>query len=190
MKAREAGSAVPWRIALLRGVNVGGNKKVSMSDLRTMIADLRFADARTLLQSGNLVFRADARKTTDQLERLLESETPERLGLSADFMVRTPEDWSAVVAGNPFEEEARRDPGHLLVLFMKDAPGPSKVKALQSAIVGREVVQAKGRHAYFVYPDGVGRSRLTHALIEKTLGVRGTARNWNTVMKLGALVRS
>jgi len=61
------------------------------------------------------------------------------------------------------------------------------VAALQAAIKGREVVRAKGRHAYIVYPDGIGRSRLTNVMIEKKLGTRGTGRNWNTVLKLAAL---
>ena len=64
----------------------------------------------------------------------------------------------------------------------------ANVAALQKAIVGREVVRAKGRCAYIVYPDGIGRSKLTGALIEKKLGTRGTARNWNTVLKLRNLV--
>jgi uncharacterized protein (DUF1697 family) len=72
-------------------------------------------------------------------------------------------------------------------MFLKEAPSREDVIALQTAIKGREVVRAEGRHAYIVYPDGVGRSRLTNALIERKLGTRGTGRNWNTVLKLGAL---
>ena len=72
-------------------------------------------------------------------------------------------------------------------MFLKDAPDREQVTALQKAITGREVVRAKGRHAYVVYPDGIGRSRLTSALIEKKLTTRGTGRNWNTVVKIGAL---
>ena len=63
----------------------------------------------------------------------------------------------------------------------------AQVSALQAAIKGREIVKARGKQAYFVYPDGVGRSKLTIQVIEKALGTRGTARNWNTVLKLGEL---
>ena len=70
---------------------------------------------------------------------------------------------------------------------MLDAPARPAVAALEAAVVGRELVRAKGKHLYMVYPDGVGRSKLTGALVEKKLGTRGTARNWNTVLKLGAL---
>ena len=175
-------------LALLRGINVGGHKQVAMADLRALLTQLGLADARSLLQSGNLVFRSEAR-TGPQLERLLEAEAEKRLALQTDFFVRSAEQWKAVVAHNPFREEAERDPGHLIVLSLKDAPGLKDVKALQAAITGPEVVRAEGRHAYIVYPSGVGRSRLTNALIEKTLGTRATGRNWNTVLKIAALTK-
>ncbi|PYV08398.1 MAG: hypothetical protein DMG07_25950, partial [Acidobacteria bacterium] len=168
---------------------VGGHKQVAMSDLRDLLSQLGFMDARSLLQSGNLVFRSNAR-TGVNLERLLEAEAEKRLGLRTDFLVRSAEEWKAVVARNPFPDEAERDPAHLLVMFLKDAPDVKNVEALQAAITGPELVRAQGRQAYIVYPSGIGRSRLTSTLIEKKLATRGTGRNWNTVLKLGALVRA
>jgi uncharacterized protein (DUF1697 family) len=172
-------------VALLRAINVGGRKPVAMADLRDLLAGLGFADPRSLLQSGNLVFRSS--RSGPPLERLLEEEAETRLGVETDFFVRTAAEWQEIVAHNPFPREAERDPGHLLTLFLKDAPGPAAMKALQAAITGPEVLRAWGRQAYIVYPDGVGRSKLTNALIEKKLGTRSTGRNWNTVLKLGAL---
>jgi uncharacterized protein (DUF1697 family) len=75
-------------------------------------------------------------------------------------------------------------------MCLKDAPAAAAVRALQAAITGRETVRTWGAHAYLVYPDGVGRSRLTIALIERTLGSRGTGRNWNTVLKLEAATQA
>ena len=176
-------------ISLLRAVNLPGHNKVGMADLRDLLGRLGMQDVRSLLQSGNLVFRRDPRATA-QLERLLEAEAAKRLDLETDFFVRTVDDWRAIIASNPFREEAERDPSHLLVMFLKEAPDRENVTALQKSITGREVVRAKGRHAYVVYPDGIGRSRLTTALIERKLGARGTGRNWNTVLKLGALAET
>jgi uncharacterized protein (DUF1697 family) len=173
-------------VALLRGINVGGHKAVAMADLRGLLAELDFSDVRSLLNSGNLLFRA-ADQACGKLERRLEAESEKRLGLRTEFLVRTAQEWAAAIAHNPFVVEAERDPGHLLLMTLKDAPDAGAVAALQAAITGREAVRANGRHAYLVYPDGVGRSRLTHALIEKTLGTSGTARNWNTALKLAAL---
>ena len=173
-------------IALLRGVNVGGRQMVAMSELRDLLTELGFAGARSLLQSGNLVFASKAR-TGAKLESLLEAAVEKRLGCRTDFFVRTAEEWQGVVAWNPFRQEAERDPSHLIVMFLKQAPDSKAVEGLQAAITGRETFRAEGREAYIVYPDGIGRSRLTNALIERKLGTRGTGRNWNTVLKLEAL---
>jgi uncharacterized protein (DUF1697 family) len=141
------------------------------------------------LQSGNVVFSGGS-QTGSALERLLETEIEKRLGVQCDCFVRTAAEWGALVARNPFPEQANRDPGHLLAMALRAAPDPRDVKALRAAILGREVIRAVGAHLYVVYPDGIGRSRLTNALIERTLGMRGTARNWNTVLKLETLVNS
>lgn len=177
-------------LALLRGINVGGHKMVAMADLRDLLTNLGFGGVRSLLQSGNLVFSSERRRSAAALERVLEEAAATRLRVQSDFLVRSAEEWKTVVASNPFREEAKSDPSHLLVVFLKEAPRARNVAALRAAIAGRERVRVKGREAYCVYPDGVGRSRLTHAIIEKQLGTRATGRNWNTVLKLGALAES
>jgi uncharacterized protein (DUF1697 family) len=173
-------------VALLRAVNLAGLNKVSMADLKALFAGLGFEDAQTLLQSGNVVF-GGGNTTTAALEQTLERAAAQQLGVDTDFFVRTAKEWQAIIDANPFPREARDDPSHLLAVIVKDELAVTNVTALQKAIVGREVVRATGRCAYIVYPDGIGRSRLTSAVIEKKLGTRGTARNWNTVLKLSAL---
>jgi uncharacterized protein (DUF1697 family) len=174
-------------IALLRGINVGGHKKVAMSDLRALAVDLGFANPRSILQSGNLVFEGD-RKPPAEIETLIGDAVREQLDVESDIFVRTAAEWRKVVGANPFGAEATRDPGHLLVMCLRRAPKAVEVASLRAAIVGPERVEAVGREAYFVYPAGVGTSRLTHVIIERTLGTRGTARNWNTVRKLAEMV--
>jgi uncharacterized protein (DUF1697 family) len=172
-------------IALLRAINLAG-RQVAMADLRDLVAQSGFSEARSLLQSGNVIFRTKTRKSAD-LERILETAARKRFDLEIDFFVRTMDEWQSVIAENPFPAEATRDPAHLLVMFLKEAPRPDAVQALRAGITGPESVAAKGRHAYFVYPNGIGHSRVTNALIEKKLETRGTGRNWNTVLKLAAL---
>jgi uncharacterized protein (DUF1697 family) len=179
VKARAASA----RVAFLRGINVGGHNKVAMSDLRELCESLGLSDVRSVLQSGNLVFRGQ-RLSDAALESRLESASAARLGVSADYVVRTGDELARIVARNPFPEEAKDDPSHLLVMFLKDTPSPKEVDALRAAIKGREVVAGDGKHLYLVYPDGIGSSKLTGALIERILGVKGTARNWNTILKL------
>jgi uncharacterized protein (DUF1697 family) len=175
-------------VGLLRGVNVGGHKSVAMSDLRDLGVALGFDDVRTVLQSGNFVFRSASKPSRD-LETLCERAAKKHLGLDTAFHVRTADEWQAAIAANPFTEEAARDPGRLLLVLLKDQPRQADVIALERAIVGRELVRAGERHAYIVFPDGVGRSKLTTALLDRTLGKGGTGRNWNTVLRLDALAR-
>jgi uncharacterized protein (DUF1697 family) len=157
-----------------------------MAELRHMLTVLGFTDVKSLLQSGNVVFTSEA-PAGAELEARLEAETHKRIGLQTAFFVRTPTDLDVVIAGNPFPTQAKGDPSHLVVMFLKDVPKPGAVESLRAAIKGPELVQAKGKHAYIVYPAGIGESRLTTAVIESKLGTQGTGRNWNTVRKLAAL---
>ncbi len=175
--------------ALLRGINVAGHKLVTMGDLRALLVQLGFTDAQSLLQSGNLVFRSAGRQTTARLEEMLEAEASRRLNLQTDFFVRTFEEWGEIVAGNPFRDEARLDPGHLVVMFLARAPARNDVKLLRAAIKGPEIVRVAGRQLYITYPNGIGPSKLTNVVIEKHLGTRGTSRNWNTILKVEATLR-
>ena len=182
---------MPTHVALLRGVNVVGRGMVAMSDLRDLLGEMGFADVRSLLQSGNLVFGTQRRFSCASLERMLEAMTALRLGrASPTYMVRSPVEWKAMIDANPFPTAAKRDPSHYLVMFLKSAPAAANVKALRAAIRGRETIQAVGKQLYVIYPDGIGGSTLTHALIERHLGTRATGRNWNTVLKLAALLNS
>jgi uncharacterized protein (DUF1697 family) len=177
---------MPVQIALLRAINVGGRNRISMAELRELVETLGFTNVRTLLQSGNLVFKT-GKGSSAAIERQLEVETKKRFSLEISYVVRTAAEWETIIAQNPFGEAAKRDPAHLCVMPLKDAPTPSAVNELQAAIQGRETVHALGKELYLVYPDGIGTSKLTNVLIERKLSTRGTARNWNTVLKLATL---
>src|SRR5438552_17560218 len=116
-----------------------------MSELRDLLAGLGFVDVRSLLQGGNLVLRGDAR-TGGRLERTLETEAAQRLGLETDCFVRTATEWKAVVSRNPFPTEAERDPAHLVVMFLKEPPKAKDVAALRAAITGPDIVRTTGWH--------------------------------------------
>jgi uncharacterized protein (DUF1697 family) len=174
-------------VALLRGINVGGNKLLAMAELRALWERLGFEDVSTLLQSGNVVFQSEG-KTTEAMESLLEVAIEKRFGHAVTCLVRNRAELKKVIARNPFPKEAEQDPGHLLIMFLKRDPKKSDVEALRSAIKGPEMLSAWGKQLYIVYPAGVGTSKLTNGLIERKLGMSGTARNWNTVRKLGELL--
>ena len=172
------------QVALLRAVNIGGRSRLAMADLRAVAAGLGFTEVQTLLQSGNLAFVAKGKASA--LEGALAA-LKQRHGIETDFLVRSTRELEAVIAANPFPAEARSAPARLQVMFLQDRVAAKDVGALQEASKGPEIIRHKGRELYIVYPDGIGRSKLTGSLIENRLGTRGTGRNWNTVCKLAAL---
>jgi uncharacterized protein (DUF1697 family) len=176
-------------LAFLRAVNVGGAGKIAMADLKLWFAKLGFADAQTVLQSGNALFRGRDEDPA-ALELRLEREAKKQLGLTTEFFIRSAAEWEEVIRQNPFRDAAESDPSHLVVTVLKSEPTATQGKALQAAVKGREISRVRGRHAYLVYPDGIGRSKLTIGVIEKQLGTRGTGRNWNTVLKMAEAAKA
>lgn len=170
---------------LLRAVNLAG-RRLPMADFRAALANAGLPDAVTLGATGNAVVRAKAADAA--LESRIEAGLKAAFGESPDVFVRDAEQLAAIIAGNPFPDMAESAPDHLLVMFLRAEPDPSAVEALQAKISGPEQVAAGSGCLYARYPVGIGRSKLTSALIERSLKLRGTGRNWNTTRKLSALV--
>ena len=174
-------------ITLLRGINVGGNKKVAMADLRAFVEAIGFREARTLLQSGNLVFRSDGQRDDAALENFLDEQAAKHLGLSTKFLVRTAAEWSHVIVRNPFPEAAQTCPGRLLVMFFRESPTPEAVQTLRAVMIPSERIHPEGKHLYLACPDGVGDSKMANVLMSPRFSKTATGRNWNTILKLAAL---
>lgn len=169
-------------IALLRGINVGGHKKVRMGELRDLLAGLGHADVTTYLQSGNACFRSD-RQDPEDLAGEIEQRIAGDLGLDVKVLVRTRDELAAVVANNPLPG-AESDPKKLHVVFLSHSPLPERVATIDAARFAPDEYRVGGREIYVWYPDGAGRSKLTNDVWERRLGVHATARNWSTVTKL------
>jgi uncharacterized protein (DUF1697 family) len=166
------------QVALLRGVNLGGRKLV-MSELRAACEGAGFTDVETLIASGNLVLSS---KLSDaKLEAKLEKVILEELGLKTDVYVRTGAELDAIIAANPFNAFAKKDPSHLMVFFMRALPSPAEMAAL-AATAQSERWQLGKNCLYITYPNAVAGTKLK-------LPKLGTARNWNTVNKLAAMAR-
>ncbi|HET7711063.1 MAG TPA: DUF1697 domain-containing protein [Thermoanaerobaculia bacterium] len=176
-------------VALIRGINVGGRNLISMSALREAVEGAGVIAPRTLLQSGNLVFRTASRDLAE-LEAVLEEVTEARFGIRPDFCIRSADAWTRIVAANPFPAVAADSPDRLLVMFMKRPVAARAVEELRAAIIGPESLKEVGGEFYITYPDGIVRSKLTGQFIEKRVGVRGTARNWNTVFRIAGLLET
>ena len=177
---------MPAFAALLRAVNVGGRNPVSMAALKELCEELGFEGVKTLLQSGNVVFRAAGRPAA--LGKKLGDAIEARLGARPEVYVRTGAQLEAALDANPFPQEAKSDPSHLAIVFFDGKPPPSAAKTLAAWDRGPERLRlVGGGNLYIYYPEGMGRTKLTGAVLERALGAPGTARNFNTVGKLAAL---
>ncbi|CAN5271613.1 DUF1697 domain-containing protein [soil metagenome] len=167
--------------ALLKGVNVGGNRKLPMADLRHFLADLGYGDVKTLLASGNAVFDAYENDAA-VLEAKLERAAKATLGLDTAWLLRSHADLAAIVSANPFADAAAAHPSHLLVHFHRDPVLKAPLEALVHD--GPERLQAHGRELYVDYPVDIGHSKLPQAMARAKFPKLVTARNWNSVLKL------
>ncbi|TMU97696.1 DUF1697 domain-containing protein [Streptomyces sp. DASNCL29] len=174
------------QIALLRGINVGGNRKFPMARQRELMAELGFEDVTVHLQTGNIVF-ADPGTPPERTARTLEDHFAAGLGFPVDVVVRTRDELAAAIEANPYPA-AVAEPKSLHVVFLADVPADSAaLDALDPAAYAPDAFRLIGREIFLRCPDGVGRSKLAAKVTNARLGVPATARNWNTVTKLLAL---
>ncbi|WTW93717.1 DUF1697 domain-containing protein [Streptomycetaceae bacterium NBC_01309] len=169
-------------IALLRGINVGGHNKVPMAELRELLADIGYADAKTLLQSGNAVFTAPTTPTAE-VAKAIEAALAAKYGTDIAVMVRTAEEIRAVAAANPLDVG---HPSQFLVVFYADPVDRTKLEAFDASAHAPEEMALSEREIYYNFPKGMRDAKLP-LLVERKLKVRGTGRNWATVTKLLAL---
>lgn len=166
-------------VALLRGINVGGNI-LKMDRLRLLCSDLGAKDVRTYVQSGNLVFKASgaAGQWTQRLEKRLDGES--RLPVSV--ILRTAEELQSLRAKNPFLKDRNIEVARLGVAFLQQAPTPQGIAALRRMDLGSERFHLADREIYLHCPQGFGKAKLYS--LDKVLSQKTTVRNWNTVIKL------
>ena len=172
------------QIVLLRGVNLGSRNRVSMPELRNVLAGAGFRDVRTYLQSGNVVLTSGAKPET--VARECEREIARGLGLELAVVVRTRDELAEVVRRNPLADVAV-NPKRYQVSFLAAPLDEKTVAKLAAAAREPEQLVVIGREIYAWHPEGVGRSKLWAQLAGQALGVTATARNWTTVANLLAL---
>lgn len=173
-------------IGLIRGINVGGNNLLKMADLRQFFGEIGFPNAATLLQSGNFVLQSEEGPAS-KIEAIIKAEAKLRLGLTADFFILTRAEWQSLIAGNPFPEAVATDPSHLLAYVHRETLVQDRLDAIRKAYHGPERFKLVGEILYVHCPEGIGTSRLMVDKDWKSMTSTGTARNWNTVLKLAAL---
>ena len=172
-------------VALLRGINVGGHAKLSMSDLRTIFDGLGYSDVRTYIQSGNVVFRTPEKPAS--MAATIEARLVEVLGLAVPVVIRTGTQLASALARNPLAD-GTRDTGRLHVTFLATAPAAAaRTGALDADAHLPDEFRVMGREVYVHCPNGYGRTKLTNAYFERALGVAATTRTVKTVAELARM---
>lgn len=181
MTRRSKGDA-PTHVALLRGINVGGKNKLPMKELAAMFEDAGCRDVRTYIQSGNVVFRASG-AIAARAARSVRAAVAKRIGNEVPVILRTAAELRQAARKNPFAAKGA-DLQPLHVAFLEDKPSAAQVKALDPDRSPPDELAFHGREVYLRLPNGVARTKITNAYLDRTLATSSTVRNWRTVQKL------
>jgi len=170
-------------ISMLRGINVSGQKKIRMADLKSLYESLGLANVQTYVQSGNVVFDS-GEQNLEKLKESIESQIESAYGFSVPVLIRTGNDFRHLIGSRHFRKERSKNPSKVMVTFMYDSPDQSKLGEL--SIPENETCEfVIADHEIFLFcPDGYGQSKLSNNFFEKKLDIVATTRNWKTVVAL------
>jgi uncharacterized protein (DUF1697 family) len=173
-------------VALLRGVNVSGHRKVPMAELRGLCESIGLGDARTYLQSGNVVFTSEVAPAA--VGRALEAAIEAELGVTTTVLLRSKEALDSVVEHNPFLR-ASGGTESLYVTFLAAGAAPARRAVLDQTEVdaGPDEFAVSGTEVYLSCPGGYGRTKLNNSFFERRLAVTATTRNWKSVVALAEM---
>ena len=170
-------------ISMLRGVNVGGHNKIKMEALRALYESLKLRDAQTYVQSGNVIFRTGERDVARLGKRIADG-IERKFGFRPDVILRTAAEMRDVVANNPFAKRRGIEPGKLLVSFLASDPAEEGREKVRQMKCDPEELRIARRELYIYFPNGMGRTKLPWAGLDKMLRTPTTGRNWNSVTKM------
>ena len=174
-------------IAMLRGINVSGQKKIKMADFKKHLQQLNFKDVQTYIQSGNAVFK-NKKSTPKALEEKIAKKILDEYGFEVSVIVKNPEELRNVLKNNPFVKD--KDLNRLYVTFLSDEPKQDNLKKLKGIDQGPEEYVLKGKIIYGYAPHGYGKAKMSNNFFENKLKVTATTRNWKTVNKLADMANS
>ena len=170
-------------IALLRGVNVSGHKKIKMADLKLSLEDLSFSDVVTYIQSGNIVFKADE-KSISKLENIIHEKILKDFGFEVPVLVKTPKELTHALNNNPFKKDKLNVEKLFYVVFLKDKPQAENIAKLESYDYSPEEYVLDDKIIYYYAANGAGNAKMNNNFFENKLKVQATSRNWRTTHKL------
>jgi len=174
-------------VAFLRAVNVSGSNRISMEELQKVFLETGFANIKTYLQSGNVVFETQESSIT-VLQDTLETAISQKLGLEVKVLVFSKDEFEKIIQGNEFLSRGL-SPDFLHVTLLKEPHGPGLSIKAQDRKSPTEQILLAGRFLYLHCPEGYGKTKLSNTSLEKWAGSVGTTRNWKTIMAVNQLLQ-
>jgi uncharacterized protein (DUF1697 family) len=178
---------MPTYVSLFRGINVGGNHQIKMAELKALHDALGFAGVQPYIQSGNVVFTSDE-TDAEQVRRRIEESFERRFGFRAEVYVRTAAELGEIIERNPYQGRTGAESKWLVVTFLPAQTNTAEWDDVIRSYPGPEEVVLRGSELYIYYCSGIGTSKIANTLLGKRLKTVGTARNWNTILKLRELM--
>lgn len=175
-------------VALLRGINVSGQKKIKMSDLKILFEELSFTNVGTYIQSGNVLFKSS---TTNKksLRNKIEKEIAGKFGFRVQVIIKTPDELGYALKNNPFLNNKTNDIERIYFTFLSDAPAQEKIQKLKEVDSSSEKYILDGTTIYLFFPNGYGNAKMNNNFFEKKLKVSATTRNYKTVKTIFEMVK-
>jgi uncharacterized protein (DUF1697 family) len=170
-------------IAMLRGINVSGQKKIRMTDLQKLFEDLSFTNVRTYIQSGNVLF---ASKLNDKkvIRTKIENKILDKFGYKVELILKTHDELQRALDSNPFLRDKKKNSDRIYFTFLFEKPSQSNIKLLTETDFTPEQFIFNNDVIYLFVPNGYGRAKLNNNFFEKKLGVSATTRNYKTIKTL------
>lgn len=176
------------KIALLRGINVGGKRKLPMVELRKMLEKLGFSEVETYIQSGNVAFNASADADNSKIEGQVEKAIESEFGYDVPVIIRTAEEIEEAIKQNPYYEEGC-DIKPLHLTFLNSIPSKEALQKTTSYTFKTDKFEIIGKNVYLYCPENYHKTKLTNSFFEKNLKVKASNRNWRTVLKLNEMAK-
>lgn len=170
-------------LTLLCGINVSGQKKITMNELKRLFESLNYENIKTYIQSGNVVFSQDEIKEEEHV-RLVEKKIAEKYGFEVTALLRSYPELVEIVECNPFINQRGISMDKLHVTFLAATPQPDYHDKIKDFVYDSDQFILSGKEIYVYCPDGYGKTKLNNAFFEKKLHVKATTRNWKTINEL------
>lgn len=175
-------------ISILRGINVSGQKKILMTDLKSLYESLKFSDVKTYIQSGNASFKTNEKLSDVQLAQKIEKAIYKKYSFEVPVIIRNEDELKKITSSNPFLKEKGIDIKKLHVTFLSQIPGKAEIDNISEVDYSPDKFIITGKEIYLHIPESYGETKLSNNFFEKKLKVKATTRNWNTVNQLLEMV--